>query len=102
MEKIGKRIRIIRELAGVRQNELARKIDVSSNYISLVENEKKEPSLKFIRKVSDEFGVPASVFLWNDINLDTILDTDLRRIAEDMNELFWRLIKERLSVKLKG
>jgi len=66
--KIGKTLKLIRILKGLKQKELADKLGISPNYLSSVENDKREPSLSFIKLVSKELDVPVS-FLFLD-NID--------------------------------
>lgn len=92
-----KTLRILREMAGLRQRELAERVKVSENYLSLVENGKREPSLKFLQKVAEEFGIPTSVLVWDELNADEISDPDLKQIAEKINDLYWSIIRRRLA-----
>jgi len=55
-------------LKGLKQKALAEKLGISPNYLSSVENDKREPSLSFIKLVSKELDVPVS-FLFLD-NID--------------------------------
>lgn len=98
MQRIGKKIRVFRELAGVRQGELAKRVGVSPNYISLVENGRREPSLKFLKRLAHEFDLPISVLLWSEIDTENIKDSELAKILESMNQLFWEIIKSKLKV----
>ncbi|MHB8276918.1 MAG: helix-turn-helix domain-containing protein [Candidatus Humimicrobiaceae bacterium] len=66
--KIGKTIKLIRTLKGLKQKELSEKINVSHNYLSAVENEKKEPSMIFLEKLSNVLGVPMSFFFIENID----------------------------------
>lgn len=66
--RIGKTLKLIRILKGLKQKELADKLGISPNYLSAVENDKREPSLSFIKLVSKKLDVPVS-FLFLD-NID--------------------------------
>lgn len=55
-------------MKGLKQKALAEKLGISPNYLSSVENDKREPSLSFIKLVSKELDVPVS-FLFLD-NID--------------------------------
>lgn len=66
--KIGKTLKLIRILKGLKQKDLADKLGISPNYLSSVENDKREPSFSFIKLVSKELDVPVS-FLFLD-NID--------------------------------
>lgn len=63
---IGKGIKFVRIASGIRQGEMAKRLDISQNYLSLLENNKAEPSIALLRKISDTFGVPASFLFWED------------------------------------
>jgi transcriptional regulator with XRE-family HTH domain len=62
---VGSTIKFLRMSAGLRQADLAERLGVSSNYISLVENDRRDPSLSFLRDLSDELGVPLGVLFLN-------------------------------------
>jgi len=78
--KIGKTIKLIRTLKGLKQKELSEKINVSHNYLSAVENEKKEPSLIFLNRLSEVLNVPMSFFF--------IENVDWSSMTEEQIELF--------------
>lgn len=48
-------IRIARELS---QEQMAKDLGVSVNYISLIENDKKKPGMVFLKKFSVKYNVP--------------------------------------------
>jgi len=64
---IGKGIKFVRIASGIRQGEMAKRLDISQNYLSLLENNKAEPSIALLRKISERFGVPASFLFWEDV-----------------------------------
>lgn len=70
--KIGKTIKIIRTFRGLKQKELARRMDVTPNYLSSVENEKREPSLTFLKNFADELDVPLSFLFVYSIDEDKL------------------------------
>lgn len=53
-----KGLRIARALAGFQQQQLAERADIDASYISLIEQGKRTPSLKFIHKLSKAMGIP--------------------------------------------
>lgn len=97
MKEIGRKVRVFRQLAGLRQKELASRVGVSDNYVSLVENLRREPSLKFIGKVADELDLPIAAFFWNDLSTDTFKDEKLKATAATINDLYWQIIKTKLT-----
>jgi transcriptional regulator with XRE-family HTH domain len=58
----GKALRIARAIAGVKQNELARKAKVSHSYISLIEKGVRRPSAKAIAKMCRGLHIPEPLF----------------------------------------
>lgn len=63
---IGQTIKILRIGLQIKQRDFAAKLGVSSNYISLLENNKKEPSLSLLRKVAKTLGVPMGFLFINE------------------------------------
>jgi transcriptional regulator with XRE-family HTH domain len=60
-------VKLIRVASGKKQKEVAEDAGVSSNYLSLVENGKREPSVGFLRKLAKVLGVPVGLFFaWED------------------------------------
>ncbi len=53
---MNKRIVEIRKRAGLNQDEFAERINISKNYVSLIENGKKKPSENLISKICTEFN----------------------------------------------
>jgi len=63
---IGKTIRMLRVSRDMSQGGLARALDVNPSYLSLVEHDKRKPSLAFLRSVSRHFKVPVGfLLLWD-------------------------------------
>lgn len=58
----GKALRMARALSGLQQQELAEKAEIDSSYISLIEQGKRTPSVKFIHKLSRAIGIPPYLF----------------------------------------
>src|SRR5690348_9717112 len=56
---VGKRLRIVREAAGLSQRQLAKRSDVSNATISLIEQNRTSPSVGLLKRVLD--GVPLSL-----------------------------------------
>jgi transcriptional regulator with XRE-family HTH domain len=60
---LGKNIRITRIARGLSSAELARRVGVTANYVSLIENGRRTPSLKRLEAVAATLGVPTSFLL---------------------------------------
>jgi transcriptional regulator with XRE-family HTH domain len=48
----------------MKQKELAHKLEINESYLSLLESEKKEPSLSLLRKIAGALDVPIAMFFW--------------------------------------
>jgi len=65
--ELARAIKMIRTASGIRQKEVARRLGVTANYISLVESGKREPSISFLKHLGKLLGVPVGFFfLWED------------------------------------
>lgn len=70
---LGTAIKVVRTASGVRQRKLAEHLGVSANYISLVEANKREPSISLLRRLANELDVPVALFfLWQEFDTDKI------------------------------
>lgn len=63
---VGKGIRFVRAASGLRQGEVAQRLGITQNYLSLLENNKAEPSMGLLRKISGVFCVPVAFLVWED------------------------------------
>jgi transcriptional regulator with XRE-family HTH domain len=70
----GKALRLARALAGLQQQQLADKAGIDASYISLIEQGKRSPSVKFIHKISKAIGIPPYLFTFLAMESD---DTEL-------------------------
>ena len=63
--KLGTAIKLIRTSSGLKQKDVATKLGVTSNYVSLLESGNREPSVSLLKKMATIFGVPVGLFfLW--------------------------------------
>lgn len=60
-EQVGRRIKEERLRAGLTLNELAKRVGVSTSYISLVENSKSVPSLKILDQICTSLSIHISM-----------------------------------------
>ena len=58
----GKALRLARAFTGMQQQQLADKAGIDASYISLIEQGKRSPSVKFIHKLSKAIGIPPYLF----------------------------------------
>ena len=81
---VGRAIKFARIAAGIKQKDLAERLDVSANYLSLVENDKREPSISFLRDVASEMAIPLGLLF-----LD--VDSDLSEVSPEERALLLRI-----------
>lgn len=60
---LGRALKMYRVLAGIKQKDLAVRLDTSSSYLSLVESGKRTPSLNFLSRAAQELNVPVELLL---------------------------------------
>lgn len=82
---IGKTIKHLRTAADQSQGQLARALDVTSSYLSLVEHDKREPSLSFLKQAAKHFEVPVGLFLFQ--------EEQVRRLKSPHREAFDNIYK---------
>jgi transcriptional regulator with XRE-family HTH domain len=55
---------MLRVAANLKQGVLAKDLNITPNYLSLIENGKKEPSLTLLKNFSKRMGVSLGYLLW--------------------------------------
>lgn len=60
---IGKGFRIARVMKDVNQGEAAKGLNISANYLSLIETGDRTPSMKLLKKAQTYYGVAMSILL---------------------------------------
>src|SRR5690606_34488676 len=58
---VGQTIRQLRQARGQTQAELAGMLGISASYLSLIETDKREPSIPLLREAASKLGAPASL-----------------------------------------
>ena len=61
---LGLRLKLFRVAANLKQQEVADALGLTTNYISMIERGKREPTLKYLRAFSRLVKVPLAVLLW--------------------------------------
>lgn len=94
---IGKSIKFVRVAASMKQGKMAKLLGVTQNYLSLLENDKAEPSLSLLKKISDQFNVPIS-FLLVEGTVDFKSDKpEVNGIYQQLHNLIYQLQQGRIS-----
>ncbi len=73
---------------GISQDILADMLNVSKNYISLIENNKKDPSISFLKKMSKHLDIPLILLVWNKIDLPAGKTKEEKIIKEQLTKMF--------------
>ena len=60
---IGSTIKQIRKLKGIQQIELAESAKLSKSHLSLIENNKREPSISLMNSIADSLNIPLSIII---------------------------------------
>lgn len=94
---VGTTIKLLRVSAGLRQSDLADRLGVTSNYISLVENDRREPSLSFLQNLSEDIGVPLGLLFLN-VELDQrVMSAEERALLHRIKDLILEIERIRLQ-----
>lgn len=97
--EIGKTIKVLRVAAGLKQTELARRVGVTPNYLSLVENERREPSLSFLRSVSEELDVPVGLLFLSVDTGKTAMSKEKQALLKRIRELILEIERLKLDAQ---
>lgn len=57
-DSVGKTIKEIRIAKDLSQKEMVKTLNISTNYLSLIENDKKTPGIHFLKKFSAHYNIP--------------------------------------------
>jgi transcriptional regulator with XRE-family HTH domain len=94
---LGNAIKVVRTATGMKQREVAAKVGVTANYLSLVEGGKREPSIAFLNRLAKTLGIPVGIFfLWQEMGDN---ETDSKRI-DKIRDLLTRLEAMYITTKL--
>lgn len=84
-KKVGLKIKEVRLRKNLSQENLAEKCDLSSAYISYVEQGKKKLSLKSIISIANSLGVTVDLLLGDEAKNNNYLDSTLNNLVRDCN-----------------
>lgn len=94
LDTIGKNIRKFREIKKLRQEDLAEKTDLTTNYIGMIERGEKIPSLETFINILNSLGVSADMVLSDVLDngytvKDSLLNEKLEKLVlEDKNRIY--------------
>ncbi|MEW5817724.1 MAG: helix-turn-helix domain-containing protein, partial [Spirochaetota bacterium] len=76
---IGKRIKALRSEINMSLRDLAKKVDLTASFLSQIERDMAEPSLKSLRRIADALGVPILYFLADEMPAQPLVRKKNRR-----------------------
>jgi transcriptional regulator with XRE-family HTH domain len=82
MFHLGKTIKRFRTEANLSQRELAQAAKLTASFLSLIENEEREPSLATIRNIAEALKIPSEIIIWDAVEVPKNLDKLDRRQCE--------------------
>ena len=94
LDTIGKNIRKFREIKKLRQEDLAEKTDLTTNFIGMIERGEKIPSLETFINILNSLGVSADMVLSDVLDngytvKDSLLNEKLEKLVpEDRNRIY--------------
>lgn len=94
LDTIGKNIRKFREIKKLRQEDLAEKTDLTTNYIGMIERGEKIPSLETFINILNSLSVSADMVLSDVLDngytvKDSLLNEKLEKLVpEDRNRIY--------------
>lgn len=94
-EKLGLRIKELRELSDLTQGQLATKAGLSRNYISSIENGRYSPSLETLGKIADVLDVTVIQILDNHVES---MENRVQEEIDRLSALFQEIPKRQLEV----
>ena len=102
--KIGKKIREYRLLRKMRQEDLADKTGLSSNYIGMVERGEKQLSLESFVNILNVLDASADIILSDVLNIgytvkESILSEKLKDLSDTEKERIYTVIEAMLSTQ---
>ena len=100
---LGNAIKLVRTATAIKQGVLAKKLNISANYLSLIENGKREPSISFLKRLAGALGVPVGIFfLWQELNPIETDEPEINRLRELVTRLeAMYLLSQRQKVRSK-
>lgn len=96
--ELGLKIKLFRVAAGLKQQEVAKALGVTVNFISMIERGKRQPTVEFLRRFAKLLKLPASVLLW-----EPSQSQDAQNGTEDLNRKLTALMAQyAAAIGIKG
>lgn len=106
LETIGRNIKKYRIEKKLRQEDLAEKTDLSSNYIGMVERGEKIPSLETFISILNALEISADMVLADVLKQgyvvkNSLLDEDMQKLSQDDRERIYLVIETLIKYSQK-
>ena len=82
MIRFGKTIRKLRAEHGLKQRELAARLSVTPTYLSHLEHDRVEPSIRLLKQIAKELITPVEVFFWDSVDLPEQASADDKKACD--------------------
>ncbi len=99
---LGRNIRFVRIAAGLKQGEMAKRLEITQNYLSLLENDKAEPSLALLRRLCRMFRVPLTFLLMEEEATDEGEDPEMEHVLSELQDLLRHRQQARRKARTQG
>lgn len=96
---VGKAIKMCRTRRGASQTDLAQRADCSVSYLSMLENNKRDPTLSTLTKISQALNVPVGVLFFLASEQDELGGMD-KELAGELARTALELLNEPISDQL--
>ena len=93
---LGNAIRFFRTQRGMTREVLADKANLSTSYISLLEQNKRDPAFSTIENIANQIGVPTSILLFLASDPAELSSLD-QQLAEKLSYTALQFIREKAS-----
>ena len=91
MSNFGKIVRLRRIASGQSQRQLAATVGCSPNYLSLIEGDKKQPSMDMSRRIAEALGASLPVLLALITDESDVPEGKARALIAEMKDLLLRV-----------
>lgn len=98
-EQLGKRIKMIRIAAGIKQKDLAKTLSIPAPLLSMYEKGSREPSLSFLASFAAHFDLPLSQLFVSVGKTSTSEKPNIASLMSEMKHLIFDLEKQTLQTR---
>jgi len=82
----GKIVKLLRLKNNISQKDFATKTGISPNYLSLIENGKRNPPISYLEKAANILNVPLNLLLWEKVDYSKFKDNESKQLAKEIDD----------------